>query len=146
MPEQQNCCISTKYVCLIKCTSLIQLVYKIRICWHFSANFLNALRRYLCHKKAKYFHVFTFQYAKEVEDYENRHGGIVLDPSKEESFGLYFSTLQPHTISPAYLDIYHKKALLIVRMLELRLGTTLLLQVSHYQNSPMHYTEIFFWL
>ena len=71
----------------------------------------------------------SFQYAKEVEDYENHHGGIVLDPSKEESFGLYFSTLQPHTISPAYLDIYHKKALLIVRMLELRLGTTLLLQV-----------------
>ena len=73
---------------------------------------------------------FVFQYAKEVEEYEIKHGGIVLDPSKEESFGLYFSTLQPHTISPAYLDIYHKKALLIVRMLELRLGPTLLLQVS----------------
>ena len=70
------------------------------------------------------------QYSKDVEEYENSHGGIVLDPSKQESFGLYFSTLQPHTISPAYLDIYHKKSLLIVRMLEMRLGPTLLLQVQ----------------
>lgn len=76
----------------------------------------------------EYRHVIA-QYAKDVEEYEIRHGGIVLDPSKQESFGLYFSTLQPHTISPAYLDMYHRKALLIVRMLELRLGPTLLLQV-----------------
>ena len=74
-------------------------------------------------------YLLFFQYAKDVEEYEIGHGGIVLDPSKQESFGLYFSTLQPHTISPAYLDMYHKKSLLIVRMLELRLGPTLLLQV-----------------
>ncbi|XP_052258217.1 transcription initiation factor TFIID subunit 2-like isoform X2 [Dreissena polymorpha] len=68
------------------------------------------------------------QYLKEVEQYEAVAGGIVLDPSFN-SKGMYFSCMQPQTMSPTYLEMYHKKALLIIRMLEARIGATLLLQV-----------------
>ena len=36
-----------------------------------------------------------------------------------------------HTVSPRYLEVYAKKAHLIMRMLEQRIGAELLLQVSH---------------
>ncbi|ELT93532.1 hypothetical protein CAPTEDRAFT_221667 [Capitella teleta] len=65
-----------------------------------------------------------------VRAYENEVGPIVLDPSvSKETPALYFSIYHPHTISPRYADIYARKAALIIRMLELRLGRELLLQV-----------------
>jgi len=73
--------------------------------------------------------ILFLQYLEEVERYEGTVGEIVLDPSLAPT-ATYFSTLQPQTISPAYMNMYHKKALLIVRMLEGRIGTTLLLQVG----------------
>ncbi|XP_053395431.1 transcription initiation factor TFIID subunit 2-like isoform X2 [Mercenaria mercenaria] len=68
------------------------------------------------------------QYLKEVEEYEAQSGGIVLDPSTGQN-NQYFSCFQPHTMSPAYLEMYNKKSMLILRMLEARIGATLLLQV-----------------
>ncbi|XP_052776335.1 transcription initiation factor TFIID subunit 2-like isoform X2 [Mya arenaria] len=68
------------------------------------------------------------QCLREVEQYEALSGGIVLDPSYSKP-ATYFSCMQPQTISPTYMEMYHKKALLIVRMLEARIGATLLLQV-----------------
>ncbi|XP_060578386.1 transcription initiation factor TFIID subunit 2-like [Ruditapes philippinarum] len=68
------------------------------------------------------------QYLKEVQEYEGQCGGIVLDPSTGQN-NQYFSCFQPHTMSPTYLDMYNKKSMLILRMLEARIGATLLLQV-----------------
>ncbi|KAK3592160.1 hypothetical protein CHS0354_019451 [Potamilus streckersoni] len=58
---------------------------------------------------------------KEVYEYESRVGGIVLDPSVRESTHP-FSIKHPHTISPGYHEIYKKKAFLVIRMLEIRIG------------------------
>lgn len=74
-------------------------------------------------------------------------GGIVLDPSQPpapppgSSTSLphvpqrsnqqpqYFSTRSLHTMSPKYLEMQRKKAHLIMRMLEHRIGQELLWQV-----------------
>ena len=63
-----------------------------------------------------------------MSDYEQQVGGILLDPSRRES-NLPFSVKNAHTVSPRYAEMMEKKALLIIRMLELRIGTELLLQV-----------------
>ncbi|KAK7101291.1 hypothetical protein V1264_024091 [Littorina saxatilis] len=65
---------------------------------------------------------------KEVSDYEQQVGGILLDPSRRES-NLPFSVKNAHTVSPRYAEMMEKKSLLVIRMLELRIGTELLLQV-----------------
>lgn len=43
--------------------------------------------------------------------------------------GFYFSLSNPHTISPEYLKVLSKKAHLVIRMLEMRIGATLFIQV-----------------
>ena len=71
-----------------------------------------------------------------VTDYETRHGGVMLDPSSSSSSGerdvtsgLHFSPRNSHTVSPAYAAVYALKAHLVMRMLEIRTGRELLLQV-----------------
>ena len=73
------------------------------------------------------------QLVKEVSDYEQQVGGILLDPSRRES-NLPFSVKNAHTVSPRYAEMMEKKALLVIRMLELRIGTELLLQVRKWRN------------
>ena len=95
-----------------------------------------------------YFYEFHCQELEEVIKYEEAYGGIVLDPSQQpapppgsltalphvpqrnaqQSF--YFSTRSLHTMSPKYLQMQRKKAHLIMRMLEHRIGQELLLQVQ----------------
>ena len=65
-----------------------------------------------------------------VQRYEQDVGGIVLDPSHARESSMYFSTKYPHTMLPRYADMYDKKAGLIIRMLEIRVGQELLLQVT----------------
>ncbi|KAG5887800.1 hypothetical protein JTB14_019391 [Gonioctena quinquepunctata] len=88
----------------------------------------------------------------DVVKYEEEFGGIVLDPSQppaplpvggnipqtnqktaEEKF--YFPTRNLHTMSSVYIETMHKKALLVMRMLEHRIGLELLLQVFNKQLS-----------
>lgn len=88
----------------------------------------------------------------DVVKYEEEFGGIVLDPSQqpaplpvgsnqpqipqktnEEKF--YFSIRNLHTMSSMYVEALHKKALLVMRMLEHRIGLELLLQVFNKQLS-----------
>lgn len=78
---------------------------------------------------------------KEVIEYEEEHGGILLDDNtnKKGSGGsvtasnrgneLYFPCKTLHTLSPHYAMILRKKAHLVIRMLEQRMGQELLLQV-----------------
>lgn len=69
----------------------------------------------------------------QVIEYEQKYGGIVLD----ETMGLinrsknsfHFSTQCPHTISPFFDEAHKNKSFLVIRMLEDRIGRTLLLQV-----------------
>lgn len=76
-------------------------------------------------------HVLHFKELEVVQAYENEVGPIVLDPSfSRDSPSLYFSTKHPHTVSPQYNDVYARKAALIIRMVELRIGRELLLQVG----------------
>ncbi|GAB1607249.1 hypothetical protein Ahia01_001008300, partial [Argonauta hians] len=72
---------------------------------------------------------FISKEMKEVADYE-RHCAIVLDPSalKEPSL-LHFAVKSPHLVSPKYADVFFKKAHLVIRILEIRIGYELLLQV-----------------
>jgi len=49
--------------------------------------------------------------------------------------GFYFYLQNPHLVSPEYLQIYAKKAHLVIRMLENRIGSQLLLQVLNKQLS-----------
>ena len=65
-----------------------------------------------------------------MSEYEQQTGGILLDPSRRES-NLPFSVKHAHTVSPGYAEMMEKKSLLVIRMLELRIGTELLLQVRH---------------
>ncbi|KAJ8315654.1 hypothetical protein KUTeg_007804 [Tegillarca granosa] len=67
-------------------------------------------------------------YLKEVHKYEHNIGGIVLDPSMKDG-PHHFSVKNSHTISPNYTTVFSKKALLIIRMLEMRIGAQLLIQV-----------------
>nr|NVI78970.1 TBP-associated factor 2 [Cucujiformia] len=88
----------------------------------------------------------------DVVKYEEQFGGMILDPSQppaplpvgvntpqstakqvEEKF--YFSMRNLHTMSPLYMGALHKKALLVMRMLEHRIGQELLLQVFNKQLS-----------
>ena len=77
--------------------------------------------------------------------YEDAHGSIVLDPSQpssQPSSGLHscdtksnyhsfhFSLQSIDTISPKHLEMMRKKAHLILRMLEIRIGFEMLLQVN----------------
>ncbi|XP_062579980.1 transcription initiation factor TFIID subunit 2-like [Saccostrea cucullata] len=65
---------------------------------------------------------------KDVQEYENRVGGIVLDPTKRDS-NHHFSIKSPHTVSPRYMEAFRSKSLLVIRMLEQRIGEQLLIQV-----------------
>lgn len=85
----------------------------------------------------------------EVVKYEEQFGGIILDCStppaplpvanitsspaptaKAVENHHYFPVRNVHTISPKYIEIMRKKAHLVIRMLEHRIGQELLLQVS----------------
>ena len=87
----------------------------------------------------------------EVVKYEEQYGGIILDPSqppaplpvanqstkiveiqKTESHH-YFPIRNLHTMSPKYIEMMRKKAHLVIRMLEHRIGQELLLQVFNKQ-------------
>lgn len=87
----------------------------------------------------------------EVVQYEEKYGGIILDPSqppaplpvanqstkvveiqKVENVH-YFPIKNLHTMSPKYVEIMRKKAHLVIRMLEHRIGQELLLQVFNKQ-------------
>lgn len=70
---------------------------------------------------------------KQLIDYEQKYGGIVLDETtsvaNKSRNNFHFSTQSPHTISP-FFDAAHKlKSFLVIRMLEDRIGNTLLVQV-----------------
>ena len=65
---------------------------------------------------------------KAVQEYEQQVGMIFLDPSGGRDRH-YFSTQQPHAMSPLYYVMFEKKSHLIIRMLEIRIGRELLLQV-----------------
>ncbi|XP_068202285.1 transcription initiation factor TFIID subunit 2 isoform X2 [Palaemon carinicauda] len=84
---------------------------------------------------------------KDIIEYEERFGGIVLDPSASPSEPqngsnitnasgsssnkdtFYFSVKNPHACSPHYINVYYKKAHLVIRMLEFRIGQELMMQV-----------------
>lgn len=87
-----------------------------------------------------------------VVKYEEAFGGIVLDPSqppaplpatvaaptpppRPHDPGFYFPIRNLHTMSPRYLEVQRKKAHLVMRMLEHRIGQELLLQVFNKQLS-----------
>ncbi|OQR68760.1 transcription initiation factor TFIID subunit 2-like, partial [Tropilaelaps mercedesae] len=66
-----------------------------------------------------------------VCSYEVEYGGVVLDSSGSEQPGVnfHFPVNHLHTLSPTFIEIVRKKAHLVIRMLENRLGKELLLQV-----------------
>lgn len=70
---------------------------------------------------------------EEVCKYEHEDGPVILDPSRQQDLPSsnhhMFWCGSPHTLSPRYAEVLAKKARLIVRMLEMRIGTELLLQV-----------------
>lgn len=70
---------------------------------------------------------------KKLIDYEQKYGGIVLDESmgfvNKSRSSFHFSTHCPHTISPFYDEAHKLKSFLVIRMLEDRIGRTLLVQV-----------------
>ncbi|KAK3090048.1 hypothetical protein FSP39_008810, partial [Pinctada imbricata] len=68
------------------------------------------------------------EYLKDVQEFENRVGGIILDPSKRDS-NHHFSIRNSHTVSHKYRQVFCKKAMLVTRMLEQRIGFQLLVQV-----------------
>ena len=86
------------------------------------------------------------QHMEEVVKYEEKYGGIILDSSQRpqhnvslrgeatrnpevEHNAFYFPVDNLQTCSPEYLRIMEKKAHLVIRMLENRLGQAQLLQV-----------------
>jgi len=86
-----------------------------------------------------------------VIKYEEEVGGIILDASKPpgntvptsgqgqqpirapDSF--YFFPHSAHTVTPRHAEVMRKKAHLVLRMLELRIGQPLLIQVFNKQLS-----------
>ncbi|CAD6216069.1 GSCOCG00011268001-RA-CDS [Cotesia congregata] len=89
---------------------------------------------------------------QEVVKYEEQFGGIILDPSQPPAPlpistntpaptprvpdpGFYFPIRNLHTMSPKYIEMLRKKAHLVIRMLENRIGQELLLQVFNKQLS-----------
>lgn len=86
------------------------------------------------HKKAfgnNEYRLWVYNTLNEVIDYEQKYGGIVLDPwhQRPGDNSFYFSNRNLHTFSPLYDDAYTKKSILVIRMLEDRIGRELLLQV-----------------
>ncbi|KAL0273010.1 UNVERIFIED_CONTAM: hypothetical protein PYX00_005790 [Menopon gallinae] len=86
----------------------------------------------------------------DIVKYEEQFGGIILDPSQvptsnpTSSFGgvrssenssFYFPIRSLHTLSPKYAEVLKKKAHLVIRMMEHRIGQELLLQVLNKQLS-----------
>uniref|UniRef100_A0A2C9LKD2 Transcription initiation factor TFIID subunit 2 n=1 Tax=Biomphalaria glabrata TaxID=6526 RepID=A0A2C9LKD2_BIOGL len=71
---------------------------------------------------------WVFRDLLEVSEYEQQMGNVVLDPTKHGS-NHHFHIQSPHTLSPRYIEMFCKKARLVMRMLEIRIGTELLLQV-----------------
>lgn len=87
----------------------------------------------------------------DVVKYEEKFGGIILDPSqapaplpsntnnpqpqKNVENVFYFPIQNLHTMSPKYMEVLHKKAMLVMRMLEHRIGQELLIQVFNKQLS-----------
>lgn len=86
----------------------------------------------------------------EVVKYEEQYGGIILDCSqppaplpvstnapaiisKQPEIVHYFPIKNLHTMSPKYIEAMRKKAHVIIRMLEHRIGQELLLQVFNKQ-------------
>lgn len=84
--------------------------------------------------------------------YEEQFGGIILDPSQPPAPlpiaantpaptprapdpGFYFPIKNLHTMSPKYIEVLRKKAHLVIRMLEHRIGQELLLQVYTLANT-----------
>lgn len=55
--------------------------------------------------------------------------------TKQNEATFYFSIRNLHTMSPLYMEALYKKALLVMRMLEHRIGQQLLLQVFNKQLS-----------
>ncbi|XP_043273259.1 transcription initiation factor TFIID subunit 2 [Venturia canescens] len=89
---------------------------------------------------------------QEVVKYEEEFGGIILDSSQPPAPlpiaanspapaprvpdpGFYFPVKNLHTMSPKYIQVLRKKAHLVIRMLEHRIGQELLLQVFNKQLS-----------
>jgi transcription initiation factor TFIID subunit 2 len=101
--------------------------------------------------------MILLQELQEVVRYEEQFGGIVLDPSQAPAPvpsstaspaapprppdpGFYFPIRNLHTMSPKYLEVLRKKAHLVMRMLEHRIGQELLLQVNkHQRNCPLQW-------
>ncbi|XP_055376719.1 transcription initiation factor TFIID subunit 2 [Condylostylus longicornis] len=87
----------------------------------------------------------------EVVKYEEQYGGIILDCSqapaplpvagsnnqanviKQQEIQHYFPIKSLHTMSPKYIEAMRRKAHLVIRMLEHRIGQELLLQVFNKQ-------------
>lgn len=66
-------------------------------------------------------------------EYEQKFGGVVLDETSDvvnkSRNNFHFSTQSPHTISPSFDEAHKLKSFLVIRMLEDRIGKTLLIQV-----------------
>ncbi|RWS10616.1 Transcription initiation factor TFIID subunit 2-like protein, partial [Dinothrombium tinctorium] len=88
---------------------------------YYKKSFGNNEYRYFVHKELN-----------EVLEYEEKQGGIVLDPSSVNDSLLnnfYFSFRHCHTISPIFDEAHRKKSHLVIRMLEDRIGSELIIQV-----------------
>ncbi|CAD5112196.1 DgyrCDS1430 [Dimorphilus gyrociliatus] len=72
----------------------------------------------------------VFEKLQAIQNYEFKVGGIVLDPAAvlSRNMDLHFSTAYAQTTSDAYLKAYEKKAFLVMRLLESRLGPGIFLQ------------------
>ncbi|EDW30911.1 GL11884 [Drosophila persimilis] len=86
-----------------------------------------------------------------VVKYEEKYGGIILDcsqppaplpvsstnpsaaASKQQEIVHYFPIKSLHTVSPKYVEAMRRKAHLVIRMLEHRIGQQLLIQVFNKQ-------------
>ena len=92
---------------------------------------------------------FTALFAQCLEDvinYEEEVGGIILDASKPPGSAVptsgggqqpirtpdafHFWPHSAHTVTPRHAEVMRKKAHLVIRMLELRIGQQLLIQVK----------------
>lgn len=85
-----------------------------------------------------------------VVKYEEKYGGIILDcsqppaplpvsgtnpantTSKQQEIVHYFPIKSLHTVSPKYVEAMRRKAHLVIRMLEHRIGQELLIQVNEF--------------
>ena len=88
----------------------------------------------LYHKKTFGNNEYRYWVQKLLDDvitYEQKYGGFPLDPCarKNGEPDFYFSTKSFQTQSPLYVEAYTKKSILVMRMLEDRIGPQLLLQV-----------------